>query len=178
MTDIFSGDPRLFLGVNGARFIFKGGQPIMDQGLENLAIISLFTSPGWVGNIFFSDINQQIGSDFLDAANQPITLSSLNDIKQAAERALVNPAFGNITVTVSNPNSYRIEVSILIQPPGQDIQQLLLTKHGENWLAQSSNPAHGQVGSPVSNPGSVVEREFFIDTDDIGWQGTGDMGFI
>ena len=144
MTDIFSGDPRLFLSKNGSRFIFKGGQPVMDRGLENLALISLFTGRGWVGNTLFSDIDQQIGSDFEEAAKQPITLSMLNDVAQAAERALVNPAFGDVVVTVENPNSSRLNVIILIQPPGQDSKVLILNRNGDNWIAQKLEPAEGR----------------------------------
>lgn len=144
MADIFSGDPRLFLSENGSELIFKGGQPVMDRGLENMALISLFTHKGWVGNILFSDINQQIGSDFEEAASQPITLSALNDIVQAAERALDNPAFGNIIVTVENPNSYRLNITVLIQPPGQDSRVLILSKNGSNWIAQKEDPAEGR----------------------------------
>ena len=144
MTDIFSGDPRLFLSENGSRFIFKGGQPVMDRGLESLALISLFTKRGWVGNVLFSDIDQQIGSDFEEAAKQPITLSMLNDVAQAAERALDNPAFGNVIVTVENPNSNRLNVTILIQPPGQDSMVLILSRNGDNWIAQKLDPAEGR----------------------------------
>lgn len=144
MTDIYAGDPRLFLSPNGSKLIFKGGQPVMDRGLENLALISLFTSPGWVGNELFSDADQKLGSDFENAANQPITLTSLNDLVQAAERALVNPAFGDVTVTVENPNSYRLNVSILIEPPGQDSMELILSKNGDNWIAQKLDPAEGR----------------------------------
>ena len=144
MTDIFSGDPRLFLSENGSRFIFRGGQPVMDRGLENLALISLFTRRGWPGNVLFSDINQQIGSDFEEVANQPITLSMLNDVAQAAERALDNPAFGNVIVTVENPNSNRLNVTILIQPPGRDSMVLILSRNGDNWIAQKLEPAEGR----------------------------------
>jgi phage gp46-like protein len=144
MTDIFSGDPRLFLSENGSRLIFRGGQPVMDRGLENLALISLFTSRGWVGNTLFSDIDQQIGSDFEEAAKQPITLSMLNDVAQAAERALDNPAFGNVTVTIENPNSNRLNVTILIEPPGQDSRALILSRNGDNWIAQKIEPAEGR----------------------------------
>ena len=144
MTDIFSGDPRIFLSENGSRLIFKGGQPVMDRGLENLALISLFTSRGWVGNILFSDIDQQVGSDFEESANQPITLSMLNDVAQAAERALDNPAFGNVIVTVENPNGNRLNVIILIQPPGQDSRVLILSRNGDNWVAQKLEPAEGR----------------------------------
>lgn len=117
----------------------------MDQGIENLILISLLTRPEWAGNIFFTDTNQQIGSDFVDAANQPITLQSLTDVEQAALRALDNPAFGRVTVTATNPVSDRLVVSILIEPPGQDSATIILTRNGLNWQAQADNPAHARV---------------------------------
>jgi phage gp46-like protein len=117
----------------------------MDQGLENQALISLFTRPGWAGNVFFADPNQKIGSDFIDAANQPITLQSLTDVEQAAVRALQSPAFGRVTVTVTNPYSDRLNVEILIEPPGQDSRTIILTRNGLNWQAQADNPAHERI---------------------------------
>ena len=77
MTDIYQGDPRLFLDSDGSFLKFTGGQPVMDRGLENIVLISLFTRPGWPGNVLFQDENQKIGSDFLDIANQSITLRLL-----------------------------------------------------------------------------------------------------
>lgn len=141
----FQGDPLLSLGVDGSKLTFVGGQPVMDRGLENLVLISLFTSQGWSGNDLFDDVNQKIGSDFLSSANQSITLDSLNDIKDAAEKALVDPIFGKVTVTVLNPNSYRIEVKIVIEPPGEDIQELLVSKNGINWQAQIVDPANRRI---------------------------------
>lgn len=137
MTSIFQGDPRLFLNEEGSRLIFTGGQPAMDAGLENLALISLFTAPGWAGNTLFDNPDQKIGSNFEEAARQPITLSALNNVRDAAEKALQSEAFGKVTVDVSNPVSQRINVRILIEPPGADIKVLLLTKNGLNWQAQA-----------------------------------------
>lgn len=142
MTDIYQGDPRLFLNADGAYLNFTGGQPTLDRGLENLALISLFTRPGWAGNVLFQDENQKLGSDFEEISNQPITVQMINDLRDAAERALNNPAFGNVTVEISNPNSYRLEIKITLQPPGQDIKTLLITKNGSNWIAQASDPAY------------------------------------
>lgn len=143
--DIFSGDPYITLGPDGSRLHYIGGQPVMDQGLENLAMISLFTRPGWAGNALVVDPDQQIGSDFVEAANQPITLQSLTDVEQAAVRALDSPAFGRVTVTATNPESDRLLVRILIEPPGQDSAIIILTRNGLNWQAQAANPAHARV---------------------------------
>ena len=132
----FEGDPLLTLSEDGSTITYIGGNPIMHQGLSNLVLISLFTRGGWVGNTFLKDVNQKIGSDFLYYCSQPITLSSLNDIRQAAELALKNPALGKVTVTVKNISSNRLDIKILIQPPSGNFTELLLTKNGLNWQAQ------------------------------------------
>ncbi len=142
MSDVFQGDPRLFLDENGSELIFIGGQPISDQGLENKVLISLFTRPGWSGNILFDDIAQKIGSNFEQTALQPITLQSLNDVRDAAEKALIDPIFGKVTVIVTNPVSQKLIVEITIEPPGQDIKKLMLSKNGYNWVFQATYPAY------------------------------------
>ena len=145
IKDIYSGDPYLTLGPDGATLTFVGGQPAMDQGFENQAIISLFTEEGWEGNAFISDPDKKIGSDFMAATRKPITLNSLSDIEQSAVRALKSPAFGRVTATAINPTSNSLKVDILIQPPGQDSRTIILTRHGLNWQAQALNPAHERV---------------------------------
>jgi hypothetical protein len=142
MTDRFDGDPRLFIDSDGAYLDFQGGQPVMDAGIENLALISLHTGPGWWGNALIDRADRRIGSDFEKTASGTITLSKLNDIRQSAERALSDPAFGRVTTTVQNPQGNRIDVINRIEPPGQDIQELTVSRYGLNWIAQSADPAH------------------------------------
>jgi hypothetical protein len=137
----FEGDPRLFLSKDGSFIQFEGGQPVMDQGLENQAMISLFTRRGWCGNVLLREASQQIGSDFEAAHDQPITMNTLNQIRDAAEKALKYNAFGNIEINVTNPQSNIIRTEILIQPPGMDIKKLILERHGMGWVAQLSDPA-------------------------------------
>ncbi len=128
--------------IIGSDLKFTGGQPVMDRGLENLALISLFTRPGWCGNTLFKDENQKLGSKFEEISNQSITLQMINDLRNAGERALDNPAFGNVDVEISNPNSYRLEAKNTLQPPGQDVKTLLIAKNGLNWIAQARDPAY------------------------------------
>ena len=144
-TDIFSGDVYITLSANGATIHYKGGQPVMDRGLENQAIIALFTTEGWAGNSLFPDPEQKIGSGFINATKQPITLSAINDVEQEAVRALASPAFGNVTVVATNPESDRYEISIRIEPPGHDSSEIILTRNGLNWQAQAFSPAHKQI---------------------------------
>lgn len=138
------GDPRLILGPDGAYLQFVGGQPLMDAGLENLALISLFTAPGWCGNTFMN-LNSQIGSDFEAACDQPITRAALNQIRNAAERALKHSAFGQVDVTVTNPDGYRLSIQIRITPPGSNPQEILLQKNGGNWKYQAHDPAYRRI---------------------------------
>jgi phage gp46-like protein len=146
----FAGDPALKITEDGADLEFVGGQPIMDQGLENAAIISLFTRPGWWGNTLFDQESEKIGSGYEDACNQPIVaISSINDVSDAATKALnwmrdANMA-RNIGVTVTNPRNDYLKTDIKIEPPGQDIRQLLFLKNGINWISQALNPAHTRL---------------------------------
>lgn len=145
MTNRFQGDPKIIIKPSGASLQFTGGQPLMDAGVENLAIIGLFTAPGWWGNSVVADPDKQIGSDFEETAMGAITLSKLNDIRQSAEKALANPAFGTISVEVTNPSSTRIDVVSTISPPGRDVEELRLSRFGANWQAQAVDPAHKGV---------------------------------
>lgn len=145
MIDNFQGDPALRLTNNGATLTYKGGQPVMDAGLENQAQISLLTRQGWAGNLLFADVAQQIGSDFEEKTSAAITLSGLALIENAAENALDSELFGTVTAEASNPTSSRTNVVIDVQPPGQDTATILLAKNGQNWINQAANPAHERV---------------------------------
>lgn len=149
MSDIYQGDPALFLGSNGAYMKFKGGQPIMDGGLENAVKISLFTNKGWVGNILFTDPNKHVGSDFLKTTSKSLTLQTLIDIENAALKSLQwmldSGIVSEISVDIQNPTGNILNVTILIKPTGSDIQTFLVQKNSENWVIQKLNPAHGRI---------------------------------
>ena len=142
--DIFQGDPLIKIENSGATLVFKGGQPVMDSGLENQVSISLFTRKGWAGNFLLKEANQ-IGSDFEIAAKKPITLSSLAELEKVAENAVSAPVFGTVRATVGNPTSSRIDLTVRVEPPGGTPTEILLTNNGQNWLNQASDPAHKRV---------------------------------
>lgn len=145
MPDKFSGDIKLILTEDGAEIKFSDGQPVMEQGLENQAFISLFTRQGWAGNYFLRKDSQKVGADFEEAASGAITLTMLNDVRQAAEKALKAPVFGKIDVEVINQVSSQLFITALLQPPGQDILELILTNNGQNWINQKNNPAYKRI---------------------------------
>lgn len=140
--DIFDGDPALQITPDGADLIFVDGQPIMDRGLENQAIISLFTEPGWIGNSLVQTPQGKIGSNFVKKARGPITMKTLNDVRQAAMQALDLPVFGEILAQISNPTAQILKANITIKHPRGMLRDLLLTRSNGNWIYQRTQPAN------------------------------------
>jgi hypothetical protein len=125
--------------INGAEILFPGdgGQPEMEQGVENQAMISLFTEEGWAGNFYLKDSNQKVGSDYQKTAKLPIILSNLNLLSESAERALDDPAFGTVESIVTSPVSNQRKNVINIKPPGEDFDTIVLQENGLNWVLQA-----------------------------------------
>ncbi len=141
----FEGDPKIIVGPDGWEIQYKGGQPVMDQGLENVVTIQILTKENWIGNIFLNE-KQKIGSNVRELSSGAITISKLNDIRQAAEKALDNiDAFGSVTPEVTNPVSNYIKLDTIIFPPGRDIEKITLQRNGQNWINQASNPAYRRI---------------------------------
>jgi phage gp46-like protein len=145
----YEGDVKVIITEDGADMIFRGGQPLMDQGLENASQIPWFTRNGWVGNLFLRDANQQVGSDFEEKAQGTVTVSKLIEIQKEGEAAwqkLIDSGLASrVIVRASNPSGSQTQVAGLIQPPGRDLEILLATKNGANWIAQKENPAHERI---------------------------------
>lgn len=138
MIDNYDGDPRIVIDQDGASIVYSDGQPGMDAGLGNSDIIGLFTAPGWPGN-FLLEQDQQIGSDFETLATGSITLSVLADIEDAARRAIRADVANTDSVSVSVVNLIGTRLDVVIQrsPPGSDVDELLVTRHGLNWINQA-----------------------------------------
>jgi phage gp46-like protein len=119
---------------NGAEFGYQSGQPVMDQGVHNAAIISLFTDEGWAGNVFLPP-ESRIGSDFVKLCRGTMTLSRLNDIEDAAVRALRSKLFPRVSAEARNPSGGRLYVEIKTGPGGA----LNLNREGPLWRAQGKN---------------------------------------
>lgn len=146
MADNFEGDPKIFLTDEGADFSFNDGQPIMDSGLENNALMSLFTTEGWAGNLLLLPDNQ-IGSDFEQKATGSITLSKLSEIQNSANRAL-SSSVQKVTdnqVKVANLTGTKIDLSVRLSPVSEDAEVLLSSDGGLNWRNQAKNPAYKKV---------------------------------
>lgn len=139
MIDIYEGDPKIFIDEEGMDWNFPGdgGQPEMEQGVENQALISLFTDEGWPGNFYFKNVDQKIGSDYSEKTKLPITLPNLEVIRKSSIKALKNPIFGTVTSVVTAPKNNFIKNVMTVSPIGGGIDELILTKNGINWKIQS-----------------------------------------
>jgi phage gp46-like protein len=146
--DPYQGDPKKILTSKGATLQFKDGQPLMDAGIENAIMYSLFTKT-WAANIFFRDPAQRFNSKFETEAAKPITVDQLLNIEDAARDALKWMIDKNIVsqfdITTAVPRFNYVQTKIIVHPPGADAFELLLTKHAQNWIAQAGNPASERV---------------------------------
>lgn len=146
MVDRFQGDPKLTLTEDGSNMVYRGGQPEMDQGLENAILISLFTRRGWFGNHLFKRPEEKYGSDYELSNEQAITVSSLNENRMAAEKALQwmvdGGIFKEVNVRVVNPTANSKTIFILVSPPPRVLE---LSYNGVNWQLQIIDPANLRV---------------------------------
>jgi phage gp46-like protein len=146
MTDIWDGEPRVFIDPGGATMEFKGGQPVMDRGLENAVSISLHTQRGWWGNDLFGGPDTRVGADFEARAQRPITATNIEDSRKAASAALqwlISKGLASeVTVEVTNPSGFRLDfVHTIRRPEGPDVE-LQTIKNGVDWIEQRDDPAH------------------------------------
>jgi phage gp46-like protein len=157
--NLYQGDTKLYLDERGSYLKFKGGQPVMDAGLENRVTIPMFTRrksksnrKPWVGNLVFPNKAVHLGEDFEEGFENPITLGMLEDIKQRGEKALQSMIDTNlaseIIVEVTNPNGYRIDTNILVRRPNLPESDLVLIRNGLNWIIQDQDPPEPDPPDP------------------------------
>lgn len=145
----FQGDPRIVIDENGADLDFQAGQPVMDRGIENSVLLSLFTAGDWVGNTLVDKPTQKFGGKFLKSVDQPITASALTDIRNAVlsdlNWMLETGLAAELDVSVSNPQSTRLKVLVVVKPPKSDLEVFLLTNNGLLWTSQTVDPANERL---------------------------------
>jgi hypothetical protein len=145
-TNKYDGDPKLYVDGSGGYLRWSGGNPIMDSGAENCSTLSLLVKPGWPGNALIREKEDQYGSDFLDATEEPITVSMLEDVRYKAQQSLDRDLTDDnlareVAVEAINPDANRLEVTANILAPGETQIELQLSKYGPNWELQHTQPA-------------------------------------
>jgi hypothetical protein len=145
IPDSFSGDPRKILSPSGSDIDYEGGQPVMDAGLENQVMISLFTRPGWCGNAYLTGAEQIGSGHFLAACDAALTLQSFADIQNGAELDLKSDLLPNVAISIVNPNSWDLQITIQLA----NGQAVTLDRRSMLWSNQSLNPASARLVKPT-----------------------------
>jgi hypothetical protein len=138
-TDRYDGDMLIIIGPNGADYEVVGGDPVRDQGFINHINIAMLTRPGWCGNELEPVETRKISSKYLPVTDQPITRQSLLDTNKAAEADVKGTEFGDVKAITTVPSNNTIQTAIFVQSPAGNIEALLLSKHGKNWVNQIIN---------------------------------------
>jgi phage gp46-like protein len=141
--DRTQGDLLLSLGPEGADVIMRGGQPQMDAGLGSAVIMSLFTKKGWCGDSYL-DTSNRFNGRFMELSQEPITLGVLARLQKAAEADLKwmteMGVAKSVIVRVTNPESRKLELRVIVIPPAGSPQGLRLSRYGNNWQSQHFDP--------------------------------------
>ena len=69
----------------------------------------------------------------------------LIDLNKAAESDVAGDEFADVRAVTDVQNSDGIKTAVFVQPPSEDIQTLLLTKSGKNWINQVFNPIRDEA---------------------------------
>lgn len=146
---VYDGEPRFILGANGVTIEFKGGQPVMDAGLENSVLFSLHTLPGWWGNYVIGQEHKIGESDYDKLATQSITRTALlngeKDARKALNWLISSGLATSIDVEITNYAGFGVKSAIDIhRGTGNDFSLLFLT-NGANWVRQMEDPASGRL---------------------------------
>lgn len=142
----------------------------MDTGLENAAMISLFTEEGWAGNRFLKGRGEAIGSNFEKVAKDvSVTVTSFEAKATAARQALSwmisTGLAGKVETEWRNPSrDLYILTPIIFPPGGGKATSLMLTKNGPNWINQKKDPAYNRSYTSPSAPVPVVTPRIFYGT--------------
>jgi len=145
----YEGEPRLVMTPDGVTIEFKGTQPVMDNGLENAALISLFTDRGWWGNALLKS-DEQIGkTNFEKVASGTINIGMLAQTANEARLALKWMVSLKIVQSVDarayNRNGFGVDVEIIITGLDGSSKAFKVSKYGANWTSQVIDPAQARL---------------------------------
>ena len=145
----FDGEPRLIPTGNGTTIEMHGGQPVMDAGIENAALISLCTRPGWWGNQYL-DKEFRVGDSTFDEVTEGAILRSTfvtaeNEAKRALEWMIDEGIASSIDASVTNKSSIEIDAEVTINRPDGTTEDIALRHYGDNWLRQCEDPASARL---------------------------------
>jgi phage gp46-like protein len=132
---VTDGDPKLFETGSGEDLSIVGGQSVMDEGLENAVYLSLFTPPGWWGNILSTSPSDRYESRIPELFRRTLT----NQVRIDAEKYAADALAWMITERIADkitPTATILSVGVLglaikIEQPGREV----IVRYQLSWAA-------------------------------------------
>lgn len=113
------GDPKLLSSQDGIDFNVTGGQPEMDTGLQNAVFLSLFTSPGWIGNALAESESEKYTEDFQQILTRKLDnqtrLDAMAYAKAALEWMVTDKIVKSISVNAEIPKTGFLAIEIKLE---------------------------------------------------------------
>jgi phage gp46-like protein len=132
----YDGDVMLRHTEDGGSITITLGQPEMETGLWTAVYVSMFTTPGWWGNIVAGE-NEDIGSECEELERHPLTNKTRLDYEVSVRNALawiVSAGIAKaVTVEASIIGINALAVTILIEEPDGNVETL---RYKVNWQGQ------------------------------------------
>lgn len=145
----FDGEPRVVLDAGGADIEINGGQPVMDAGVENAALISLLTDPGWFGNTFLEAEYRVGDSTLTEVLGGALTKTTFSRAEGEAKRALQwmldEGIASEIRASFANRAGTGVDADVTIVRPNGDERAVSLRRYGPNWIRQGTDPASARL---------------------------------
>lgn len=119
---LLDGDPKI---TSTYDLSISGGQPVMDEGLENAVHLSLFTAPSWWGNIIAADASERYESKLESLYRRTLTNQTRLDAEKYASDALAwmktEGIADKITITASIVSIGMLGLVIEIVQPARTV---------------------------------------------------------
>ncbi len=133
---ITDGDVRLTPTADGGDITLSEGQPDMDQGLETAVFISLFSGPGWWGNVA-STLDEQLGCELEGLREHTLTNQTRLDAEEHARAALAwmvrSGIAARVAVSATLPAVGWLALEVTVTQPAGTERTL---RYQINWAAQ------------------------------------------
>jgi len=126
MAVVYDGDPRIIYSSGNVDLSIIGGQPEMDEGLENSVTSSLFFDSDWWGNApSIVDESGPVGSKFIELTTKNLTNKTRQDAEAIGNNALAwmvaNGIAESATVEASIPAIGMLGITVTIVQPSRTI---------------------------------------------------------
>lgn len=137
------GDPKITQVGNDPTYdlSISGGQPVMDEGLENAVYLSLFSGPSWWGNILAADASERYESKLESLYRRTLTNQTRLDAEKYAADALAwmtaERTADKITVTAVILAVNVLGLHIKIDQPSGATE----LRYGINWATMEARVA-------------------------------------